>query len=184
MFVTVWAGIIDLRTGHIDFASAGHNPPVVRHKDGSTEFIPSKSSIVMAAMENTVYKQQTYDLKPGDKVYAQKHGKSVVLAYIGTLGADVESPQDVYIKGVIASVSEFYSAQYGNASYIIRDPDGEQTFTVYRAKYLGNRNWRTGDTQIAEGDEVILKGQLTKYKTTYETSSKKAWVASLNGKTE
>ena len=41
-------------------------------------------------------------LKPGDKVYAQKHGKSVVLAYIGTdplvsgmniLGAHVDSPR-------------------------------------------------------------------------------------------
>ncbi len=74
MFVTVWAGIIDLRTGHIDFASAGHNPPVVRHKDGSTEFIPSKSSVVMAAMENTVYKQQTYDLKPGDTLFLYTDG--------------------------------------------------------------------------------------------------------------
>ena len=50
--------------------------------------------------------------------------------------------------------------------------------------YFGNKAWEEGNTQIAEGDEVILKGQLTKYKTTYETSSKKAWVASINGKTE
>ena len=102
---------------------------------------------------------------------------SGVLAYIGTLGADVESPQDVYIKGVIASVSEFYSAQYGNASYIIRDPDGEQTFTVYRAKYLGNRNWRTGDTQIAEGDEVIVCGRVVNYRgNTPETAQNKAFL--------
>ena len=74
MFVTVWAGIIDLRTGHIDFASAGHNPPVVRHKDGSTEFIPSKSSRVMAAMENTVYKQQSYDLGAGDTLFLYTDG--------------------------------------------------------------------------------------------------------------
>ncbi len=110
---------------------------------------------------------------------------SGVLAYIGTLGADVESPQDVYIKGVIASVSEFYSAQYGNASYIIRDPDGEQTFTVYRAKYLGNRNWRTGDTQIAEGDEVIVCGRVVNYRgNTPETAQNKAFLYSLNGQSE
>lgn len=74
MFVTVWAGIIDLRTGHIDFASAGHNPPVVRNKNGSAEFIPSKSSVVMAAMENTIYKQQSYDLKPGDTLFLYTDG--------------------------------------------------------------------------------------------------------------
>ena len=74
MFVTVWAGIIDLRTGHIDFASAGHNPPVVRHEDGSVEFIPSKAGLVMAAMEETVYKPQTFDMKKGDMLFLYTDG--------------------------------------------------------------------------------------------------------------
>ncbi len=74
MFVTVWAGIIDLRTGHIDFASAGHNPPVVRHNDGSVEFIPSKAGLVMAAMEDTVYKQQSYEMKKSDTLFLYTDG--------------------------------------------------------------------------------------------------------------
>ena len=74
MFVTVWAGIIDLRTGHIDFASAGHNPPAVRHSDDSVEFIKSKAGLVMAAMEETIYKPQTYDLKKGDTLFLYTDG--------------------------------------------------------------------------------------------------------------
>jgi sigma-B regulation protein RsbU (phosphoserine phosphatase) len=74
MFVTVWAGIIDLRTGHIDFASAGHNPPAIRHKDGSVEFIPSKAGLVMAAMERTVYKLQTCEMKKGDTLFLYTDG--------------------------------------------------------------------------------------------------------------
>lgn len=74
MFVTVWAGIIDLRTGHIDFASAGHNPPAIRHKDGSVEFIPSKAGLVMAAMEGTVYKLQTCEMKKGDTLFLYTDG--------------------------------------------------------------------------------------------------------------
>ena len=74
MFVTVWAGIIDLRTGHIDFASAGHNPPAVRHSDGSVEFIKSKAGLVMAAMEETIYKPQTYNLKKGDTLFLYTDG--------------------------------------------------------------------------------------------------------------
>ena len=43
-----------------------------------------------------------------------------------------------------------------------------------------------GDKQIALGDEVVLKGQLTYYakNNVYETSSKKASLYSLNGATE
>ena len=110
---------------------------------------------------------------------------SGVLSYIGTLGADVESPQDVYVKGNISSISEAYSALYGNASFVIKDPDGDQTFTVYRAKYLGNRGWKNGDTQIAEGDEVIVCGRVVNFKgNTPETAANKAFLYSLNGVSE
>ena len=47
-----------------------------------------------------------------------------------------------------------------------------------------------GMGQVAVGDEVVLCGKITKYNDknkgtiTYETSSKKAYVYSINGKTE
>ena len=74
MFVTVWMGFIDLKTGHVEFASAGHNPPAIRHKDGSVEFAKSKAGIAMAAMENVHYKMQTLDLVPGDTLFLYTDG--------------------------------------------------------------------------------------------------------------
>ena len=38
MFVTMFLGLIDLNTGHLDFCNAGHNPPVLL-RDGKAEFI-------------------------------------------------------------------------------------------------------------------------------------------------
>ena len=38
MFVTMFVGLVDLQTGHLDFCNAGHNPPVLL-RDGQTEFI-------------------------------------------------------------------------------------------------------------------------------------------------
>ena len=103
-----------------------------------------------------------------------------VLEYIGTLGADVESPQDVYIKGKIASIGEYYSAQYGNASFQIKDEDGDVLFQVYRAKYLGNKKYTSG-TDIKVGDEVVICGQLMNYRgNTPETVAGKAYLYSLN----
>ena len=66
----------------------------------------------------------------------------------------------------------------------MRHNDPALDFEAYRVLWLGNRKWQEGDDQIAVGDEVILHGQLTKYGTTYETSSGKAYIFSLNGKTE
>ena len=107
-----------------------------------------------------------------------------VLRYIETLGADVESPQDVYIKGKISEITEAFSAQYGNASFKIKD-DGGEVFTVYRALYLGNKKWTASDTQIKVDDEVVICGRVINFKgNTPETQQNKAYLYSLNGKTE
>lgn len=105
--------------------------------------------------------------------------------------ADQPAPvfPDVCVKGKISKVVYTFSSNYGTATFWISDDgafndDPAKDFEAYSVYYFGNKAWEEGNTQIAEGDEVILKGQLTKFKTTYETSSKKAWVASINGKTE
>ena len=38
MFVTMFLGLVDLKTGHLDFCNAGHNPPILV-SDGTAEFI-------------------------------------------------------------------------------------------------------------------------------------------------
>lgn len=38
MFVTMFIGVADLKTGHLGFCNAGHNPPVLLH-DGTSEFL-------------------------------------------------------------------------------------------------------------------------------------------------
>lgn len=108
-----------------------------------------------------------------------------VIAYINTLGSDVESPNEVYIKGKIGTITEEYSTNFGNGTFTIVEEGAEGTaFTVYRALYLGNKKFANGDTQIKEGDEVIVCGKVVNYKgNTPETAANKAYLYSLNGKT-
>ncbi len=62
-------------------------------------------------------------------------------------------------------------------------PAGE--FYCFRVLYLGNKKFESGQTDIKVGDEVIIYGQLMNYKgNTPETVSGKAFLYSLNGKTE
>lgn len=98
---------------------------------------------------------------------------------------------NVFVKGIISEIANNgqFNAQYGNATFWISDDgvrhnDPALDFEAYRALYLGNRKWQEGDSEVAVGDEVILCGALTKYGTTYETSSGKAYIYSLNGETE
>ncbi|ATW23618.1 SpoIIE family protein phosphatase [Candidatus Formimonas warabiya] len=55
LFVTAYVGIMDIDTGEASYACAGHNPPVISHRDGTVEFIPVKNKLPLAAMEETKY---------------------------------------------------------------------------------------------------------------------------------
>ena len=74
MFVTAWMGILDLKTGLIKFANAGHNPPLVKHKNGTYEYLKGKVNFVLAGMDMVKYKEQELQLQPGDKIYLYTDG--------------------------------------------------------------------------------------------------------------
>jgi sigma-B regulation protein RsbU (phosphoserine phosphatase) len=74
MFVTAWMGILDLNTGIVTFANAGHNPPILRHSDGRTEYIKARSGFILAGMEGTRYRKNELQLTPGDALYLYTDG--------------------------------------------------------------------------------------------------------------
>ena len=106
--------------------------------------------------------------------------------YATALGTDVESTEDVYIKGKVVSITEEYTTDYGNASFdISNDGESKNTFKVWRALYLGNKKYTSDKTQIKVGDEVIICGKVVNFKgNTPETVQGKAYLYSLNGVTE
>ena len=102
----------------------------------------------------------------GDGTKAKPFNVAGVIDYVTELGADVTSPKNVYVTGKISAISEAYTTQYGNGSFVISD-DGETTgpqFTAYRVLYLGNKKFANGDTQIEVGDDVIVYGKVVNYK--------------------
>lgn len=74
MFVTAWQGSVDLESGILRYANAGHNPPLVRHADGQFEFLRSRAGFVLAGMEDVPYKTQEMQLAPGDTVFLYTDG--------------------------------------------------------------------------------------------------------------
>ena len=121
----------------------------------------------------------------GSGTLADPYNAAGVIAYIKSIG-DKESTENIYVKGKISAIKYPFSVEYGTAQFDISD-DGSTSstqFKAYSALYLGNRKWAEGDTQIKVGDDVILCGKVTNYNGTYETSSQKAFIYSLNGKTD
>lgn len=92
------------------------------------------------------------------------------------------STATVYVKGIISSVSEVETVQYGNASYYI-SADGTATnqFYIFRGYYLNGEKF-TAEDQIKAGDTVVVKGALTTYKDVPQLGQGNQ-IAEINGET-
>ena len=74
MFVTAWMGILNVKTGKVLFANAGHNHPLVKHADGTYEYLKSRAGFVLAGMESVRYRGNELELAPGDSIYLYTDG--------------------------------------------------------------------------------------------------------------
>ena len=74
MFVTVWMAIVDLSTGTMQFANAGHNPPLLKHADGTLEYLKTRAGMVLAGMEGVRYRASEIVLCPGDRLFLYTDG--------------------------------------------------------------------------------------------------------------
>lgn len=104
---------------------------------------------------------------------------------VGAIAACQSAPaSDVFISGKVSKIVDQFSEKYGNGTFWISD-DGEYhsdkalDFEAYRVLWLDNQKWVASNPTVAEGDKVVLKGKVTLYNGTAETSSGKAYVYSI-----
>lgn len=74
LFVTVWLGIIQISTGKVTAANAGHEHPAIKRKDGQFELDIYKHSPAVAAMEGMRFKEHEFQLNPGDSLFVYTDG--------------------------------------------------------------------------------------------------------------
>ena len=74
MFVTAWFGILEISSGKLTCANAGHEYPALKKADGSFELYKDRHGFVIGGMEGTRYKEYTIQLEHGDKIFLYTDG--------------------------------------------------------------------------------------------------------------
>ncbi len=74
MFVTVWLGILEISTGHLYYANAGHEYPAICRKGGEFELMIDKHDFVLGGMEGMKYTDHELYLRKGDKLFLYTDG--------------------------------------------------------------------------------------------------------------
>jgi sigma-B regulation protein RsbU (phosphoserine phosphatase) len=74
MFVTALAGILDLRTGCVEYVDCGHEPPFIMQADGTVRRLDKRGNIVLGLFPGYEYAAGELQLKPGDNLLLYTDG--------------------------------------------------------------------------------------------------------------
>ncbi|SIT65652.1 sigma-B regulation protein RsbU (phosphoserine phosphatase) [Ectothiorhodosinus mongolicus] len=74
MFVTYLCGVLDLTTGEMEFANAGHNPPLIARANGQHEWLKLPPGLVLGAMDDIEFPVSKVQLGPGDALMLYTDG--------------------------------------------------------------------------------------------------------------
>ena len=117
MFLTVWLGILELSTGKLVAANAGHEYPALMRAGEKFEIIKSKHGFVIGGFEDAIYMDYELQLEPGDKLFLYTdglpeatNGDNEMLGIDGMLDAlneNCESHPEVILNGVKNAVDGF-----------------------------------------------------------------------------
>ena len=76
MFVTVWLGILEIATGKLTAANAGHEYPMLKRTGESFELLKDRHGLVVGAMDGVPYRDYEVKLEPGAKLFVYTDGVS------------------------------------------------------------------------------------------------------------
>ena len=117
MFVTAWIGVLDLKTGEMEYVNAGHNPPYLRRADGTLEPLKENRGLVLAAADIARYRSGHVTLRAGDLFFLYTDGVTEAMSVTSCFYGEVRlerllaeegngSPEEICRK-VVASVDAF-----------------------------------------------------------------------------
>ncbi len=74
MFVTAWLGVLEISTGKLKAANAGHEYPIIKEPDGNFEILKDKHGLVLGAMKGVPYHEYELQIEPGSTIFLYTDG--------------------------------------------------------------------------------------------------------------
>jgi sigma-B regulation protein RsbU (phosphoserine phosphatase) len=117
MFVTIFYGVLNTKTGEVQFSFGGHNPPYIKRKAGSVERINHESGFLLGMLDDMEYDVHKLLLQPGDTMLLYTDGVTEAMngtgelfeesRLVGSLERMNGSPLEAMLEGINADLMRF-----------------------------------------------------------------------------
>jgi len=136
MFVTFFLGILNLKTGELEYVNAGHNPPVILSQTENPVFSEMTGDMALGFMEDKVFKSAIINLKPGDTIFSYTDGVTEAANYKEELYSD-ERLISVIGKFQSSSVREIIEKMYQDVNLHTSGAEQSDDITMLAIQYRG-----------------------------------------------
>ena len=136
MFVTVWIGILEISTGKLSAANAGHEYPALKKADRGFAIFKDKHSFVLGGQEGIKYKEYEIQLSPGDKLFVYTDGVPEAQDPDGNM-FKVERMIDALNEDPDASLEQILGAVRGDINKFEREAEQFDDLTMLCLEYKG-----------------------------------------------
>ena len=139
MSVTVWLGILEISTGKLTAANAGHEYPIVTGKDGSFSLLRDKHGIVIGAMDMMKYREYEIILEKGSKLFLYTDGLPEASDKDNNMFG-IENTVKTLNENKNASPEELVKNIYSSVKAFVRDAEQFDDLTMLCIEYRGNQD--------------------------------------------
>lgn len=135
MFVTVWLGVLDLKTGILTASNGGHEKPILKHKDGHFEVINDKHNLVVGFFSDAPYGEYEIKLEKGTKLFIYTDGIPECRDKDGQFG--IERTLQTLIKHENESVENICKNVLNDVTEFMGNNDQFDDITMLCLEYVG-----------------------------------------------
>ena len=155
MFVTCWIGILNTDTGVVQYANAGHNPPLIRHKDGKFEYLKgARPGFVLGGMDGIKYKNYETLLDRGGEIFLYTDGVTEATNAGFELFGE-ERLKNSLDSLICCSCHEKCIELRKCIDDFVGDAPQFDDITMLSIKYTGSENKLTTEASMDNYDEII-----------------------------
>lgn len=136
MFVTIFYGVLNTRTGDIQYSNGGHNSPYVIRKDGTVTEIEQSGGLLIGMLPDLEYDVKKLHLDPGDSIFMFTDGVTEAMdknhdlyddpRLVECLKRNASLPLDSVTTAVAADISAF-----------VVDAPQSDDITMLTLRYIG-----------------------------------------------
>ncbi len=138
MFVTLFIGVLNVRTGRLAYANGGHNQPVLKDENG-VRFLQGRSGPMVGAMEDLPYAPLEIDMAPGESIFLYSDGITEAMDAQDALYSDERLLATMGALGNLGP-REIIQAVLDDVSRHVQQAEQSDDITALCLKYAGPKS--------------------------------------------